>query len=530
MSSLSLYNYNNIILNIKQKIQNILDKKTIIEQNNHDNNQNDLLLLDKEQTLLLEELQQTLYLANTQTRLQKKQETTDSEINKNNPHHPGNIEISTEINDENLLNDCKELPGFIFLHDNIIKTYGQCPYINPNPYTSKPSHNSFDNKNNHNHNNNTNNKDSNANDNDSNHRETLKKKREMWLQSRFDNGKTYYNLYDILINEKDITHYTNQKNSLENEIENIINITLNTNQKQLYNDALILLYEYNTSKLKSKKIKDKYKHIIFLFSKLFNETHIHLHEYISQKFDTQILINYNENHSTIYNDFLTKNFKEYVEKYVIIKQHLTNAHKYVKNTKKHLTQSFLTFLQTKENNIFIQEGKYFKKWSLLTIDEQNERFDSFAHYYISKKKNFDETRSEYTQKLSTFLKDSFKNKQLKYNLIKWNIKTGIIDSVLLEYIQEEDLFKLKLKPVTLKKSFEPISIFSKENEQNINEHILNFLIKNKKETDILETKYQELCFDQIKLDLNFKKISKNDKILLKKKYTDIYDIILKNKI
>jgi len=488
----SLYNYNTVIVNIKQKIQCILDKKALIE---HDNNDNDLRILEKEQTMLLEELQKTLYLANTETlnitSSQKKQNSIGDTIEiSNNIYTPNQI----------YLNDCEELPGFIFLHDNIIKTYGQCPYINTIHITETLD------------------------------RTTLKEKRKLWLQSRFDNGKIYYDLYDILINERDIKNYVDQKNNLEIEIENIINITLNTHQKQMYNDALILLYEYNASKLKSKKIKEKYKNIIFLFSRLFNETHIHLHEYISQKFDTHILINYNENYTTNYNDFLTKNFKEYIDKYTIIKQHLTNSYKYVKNTKKHLTQSFITFIQTKENNIFIQEGKYFKKWSLLTVNEQNERLDSFAHYYISKKKNFVDSQLEYIDKLSTFLKDAFKNKQLKYNLIKWNIKTGIIDSVLLEYIQEEDIFKLKLKPVTIKKSFEPISIFSKENEQNINEHILNFLIKNKKETDILDSKYQDLCFDQIKLQLNFKKILKNDKIIFKKKYNDIYDIILKNKM
>lgn len=528
----SLYNYNTIIVNIKQKIQYILDKKTIADQNN---NNNDLLLLEKEQTILLEELQRTLYLANTETRnithltsSQKKQNSIQDTIEISSILScTGPNGLGTNIN-QITLNDCEDLPGFLFLHDSIIKTYGHCPYINTihitehiNDCTKQQSRNQSllgQNSN------------SDHDQTPSNISNIIKEKRETWLQSRFDNGKTYYDLYDILINEKDVKTYTHQKNNLETEIENIINITLNTHQKQLYNDALTLLFEYNASKLKSKQIKEKYKHIIFLFSKLFNETQIHLHEYISQKFDTHILINYNENHNTIYNDFLTKNFKEYIDKYTLIKQHLNNSHKYIKNTKKHLTQSFITFIQTKENNIFIQEGKYFKKWSLLTIDEQNERFESFSKYYISKKNNFVDSKSEYVQKLSTFLKESFKNKELKYNLIKWNIKTGVIDSVLLEYIQEQDIFKLKLKPVAVKKSFEPISIFSKENEQNINEHILNFLIKNKKETDILDLKYQDLCFEQIKLELNFKKISKSDKVLFKKKYTDIYDIILKNKM
>jgi hypothetical protein len=113
-------------------------------------------------------------------------------------------------------------------------------------------------------------------------------------------------MYDTLVNNKDVTDYINQKEALQNEIEHIINITFDVNQKQMYNDALLLLQEYNLSKVKSKTLKEKYKKIVYYFSKLFNETHIHIHEYISLKFDTQIVINYLDGTINIYNDYLTK--------------------------------------------------------------------------------------------------------------------------------------------------------------------------------------------------------------------------------
>jgi len=189
----------------------------------------------------------------------------------------------------------------------------------------------------------------------------------------------------------------------------------------------------------------------------------------------------------------------------------------------------MSFLKTKEPDLYVQEGKYYKKWSLLSVDEQCERLDSFVKYYISKRKNFQENKEDYINKLSTYLKDSLKNKILKYNLMKWNIKTGMIDSVLFEYNEENDEFKLKTKTVTtVKKQSQPVTLFSKENEQYINESILNFLIKNKKETGILDVEYQDLCFEKIKTNLELKKISKNDKNILKQKYNSIYDIIIKN--
>jgi hypothetical protein len=485
MNSDEIKNVQKLILNYKKQIQSILDKKAIINVDS-----DDYISLEKEQNQLLEELQKILYDFNKNT----------STSEDNNYELPINTNL---IEQEYYKHDCTELPGYIFFHDSIIKSYGLCPFINiPENGLS---------------------------DNLTESLSKLKQNRISWLASQNDKGKLYYDMYDILINNKEVTNYINQKEALQKEIENIINITFDVNQKQMYNDALLLLQEYNLSKVKSKTLKEKYKKIVYYFSKLFNETHIHIHEYISLKFDTHIIINYLDGTINIYNDYLTKNFKEYLDKYTIIKTNLTNSLKYVKNTNKHLHQSLMSFLKTKEPDLYVQEGKYYKKWSLLSVDEQCERLDSFVKYYISKRKNFQENKEDYINKLSTYLKDSLKNKILKYNLMKWNIKTGMIDSVLFEYNEENDEFKLKTKTVTtVKKQSQPVTLFSKENEQYINESILNFLIKNKKETGILDVEYQDLCFEKIKTNLELKKISKNDKNILKQKYNSIYDIIIKN--
>jgi hypothetical protein len=486
MNSDEIKNVQKLIMNYKKQIQSLLDTKATIHIDSEDYS-----LLEKKQTQLLEDLQKILYDFNKST----------SATNEDN-----NIELplnANSIEEEYYKYDCAELPGYIFFHDSIIKSYGLCPFINiPENGLSDNLEDSL---------------------------VKLKENRISWLQSQNDKGKIYYDMYDTLVNNKDVTDYINQKEALQNEIEHIINITFDVNQKQMYNDALLLLQEYNLSKVKSKTLKEKYKKIVYYFSKLFNETHIHIHEYISLKFDTQIVINYLDGTINIYNDYLTKNFKEYLDKYTIIKTNLTNSLKYVKNTKKHLHQSLVSFLKTKEPDIYIQEGKYYKKWSLLSVDEQCERLDSFVKFYISKRKMFQEKKEDYITKLASYLKDSLKNKILKYNLMKWNIKTGMIDSVLFEYNEENDEFKLKIKTVaTIKKPVQTVTLFTKENEQYINESILNFLIKNKKENGVLDNEYQDICFDKIKTNLELKKISKNDKVILKQKYNSIYDIIIKN--
>ena len=217
-----------------------------------------------------------------------------------------------------------------------------------------------------------------------------------------------------------------------------------------------------------------------------------------------------------------------MDKYTVLKNELISSQKYVKNTNKHLYKSLYAFLNRVEPEIYVQEGKYYKKWSTLTFNEQCERLESFSRYYICKREKFFNKKEEYIKNLSCYLKDSLKDKILKYNLMKWNIKKGIIESILFEYDEENDNFKLKIKQsLNTKKQTKLVTLFTKENEQYINECILNFLIKNKKESGLLDSEFQDLCFDKIKLDLEFKKISKNDKVILKQKYISIYNIIIK---
>jgi hypothetical protein len=73
-----------------------------------------------------------------------------------------------------------------------------------------------------------------------------------------------------------------------------------------------------------------------------------------------------------------------------------------------------------------------------------------------------------------------------------------------------------------------VSIFTPENEKHINEHILNFVIKNKKESNILDTSFFNVCLNNIKSYLKLKKISKNDTETFKKRYNEIYEIVIKN--
>jgi hypothetical protein len=476
------------IQDIKTEIQSILDEKDKTTE------QDKLFYLENNQDSLLIKLQNLLYSKISISQISLI-EPNLNEINQDTN------EKNTNDQESNTYTDTLEFPGMLFFHESIMKMYGLCPFLKLND--------SYENVN---------------------------EQRSYWLKNQQDRGKTYYELYDKIINEKDIKYLSKRKNLLEEEIQTIINSILDVKHKELYNNALVLLEEYISSKLKTKKIKEKYKNIVFIFSEIFENCHIGIHEYVSEMMDVNIIIN--ANNSFDKNEqirMLREHFKDYIEKYKALKIELDTVIKYSKNTKKHLLNAWNTYINTKESDIYIQTGKYFKKWSCLSEEEHLERLESFSKYFISRKLNFKNSDNIYFKKeeidhLFNFLKDSYKKKELKFNYLKWNIKTGVIDCmpglIIENSLKNTDslVFSFKIKPVVPKRPQIAHTIFSKENEQKINEYILTFILKNKNQ-DILDVKYKELCFENIKLKLNFKKISKSDKIVLNKKFEDIFTIV-----
>jgi len=498
------------IQELKKQLQALLDdKQKLVESDNKES----LFYIDRKYEILLEKLQNLLYnkfnkkLNNdveSDNECEVDEEGSDDDIDE----AMQNIEIS-----ESSYTQIDEYPSMLFFHESIIKKYGICPFLK-----STDSYNN------------------------------VKEQIHHWLRNKDDKGKLFYDLHDKIINEKEIKQLSKKKSLLEDEIQVIINTILDAEHKNLYNDALFLLDEYTSSKLKTKKMKEKYKNIIYLFSEIYNNCHIAIHEYISEKLKLDIPINYTthfDNNEQI--RLLREHFKDYIEKYKNHNAEMEHHVKVIKNMKKNLLDALNLYLNTTEPDIYKQEGKYFKKWSLLNAKEHLDRLESFSKYYISKKmnnkqdENYVNLKKEDDVVLFNFLKDVYTSKNLKFNYFKWDVKKGIIESfpyLLMEFKNDSVSFSLKIKPAAKPKSTILKTIFSKENEQKINEFILTYILKNKNENEInknenkskneeINEKFKELCFENIKLKLNLKKISKSDMIVLDKKFDDIYNIINK---
>jgi hypothetical protein len=488
---------------------------------------------------------------------------------------------SREIEKRYLEKDSKLLPGNLFLDDNIIKKYGLCPFIDiPQPSISKvPCHLST------------------ASvgvpcrlstasvgvplseeleESNEEHDEIYYKRLE-WLESREDKGEYYYNLYKDFYQNEVIDSLTKEKEKIEESIDQFIKKTLSNSQFEIYNDSIIFLKEYTTCHIKSKRIKERYKIFINNMSILFLETSLLLHEYLSFKHNIHIVINdmdkgikgikdeesgkeYNKQEK-IYKLLYIEDFQKLVNSYNEINKSLEQKIKFNTNTIKNINSNLYYYLTdhdeflkkfciTDKKSLNInQQGKYLKKWILLSEEERLERFYSFSEYFVKKHINLGRNKSEnelnkFTERLYDLLKTNYIEKKMVYRDYTWNIKLGIIENVkILSYDKEKEDFIFKYTIVNKKDPVKKVStktIITKHIEKIINEELLYFIMKKIKiikndsqySTEQKFTEYyaqnKEDFIDHIKEKLCIKKINKTDKEIIYKTYDNIYEIIKNN--
>ena len=429
---------------------------------------------------------------------------------------------SQEIEKKYLEIDSKIVPGNLFLHEDVIKKYGLCPFINVKENEIGKE---------------------------------IEKKRLEWLESTDDKGELYYNLYKDFYENTIINSLLKEKQKIEDSIEEFIKKSLSPSQNEIYNDSVSLLQDYIKCNIKSKRIKERYKNFVNNMSILYSETSFTLHNYLSLKYNIPIIVNIiNKNENKLNKQekmvkiISIEEFENLVEEFSKIDKSLEQKSKFNMNIIKNINSNlyyYLTnnqeFLKTvsinkKQNDIFTQKGKYFKRWILLSNDEKLERFYSFSEFFV-KKCGCDNNLIE---KLYNLLKNDFLEKRIVYRDYIWNVKSGIIENVkILRYDKEKEDFILKYttskKKESSKESSKKVStktIITKNIEKIINEELLYFIVKklkNNKETET-EVKNKEEFFDHIKEKLSVKKINKTDKEIINKTYDNIYLIIKNNKL
>jgi hypothetical protein len=423
----------------------------------------------------------------------------------------------------------EEYLGILFLHEKILSTYGMCPYIK----IEISDNEIWDEK-------------------DrlkEQLREQIRQKRLQWLQDQEDEGAIYYDLYKKLIERIEIREIELKRDEIFKRIGVFLEDHITEQQKSIVDECCSELEYYTNSLGKTKKIKECYKNLIHKLSILYAETSLNIHEYLGVKYKYELEVNdiARKVGGVRSNVFIQEEFNSYIQTLRELNEAMDEKQKYTSNIVRNLENDlylYLTEQKTIETTVMPKQcqqvGKYFKRWGVLTENERNERFTSYAEYHVarhmSKEKIKDDvTKTTLVEDLQRLLIDAYNVKRLIYRDFKWNTTKGFIEMIkVLKYDNDANMFiltdkagKRNKEPVTTPKKIAlQKTVMTDAIERVIHEEILNYIVK-RSETVTQEDK--GLCIDKIKTKLNLKKIGTQDKKRIEDKFVEILQVIQSNK-
>lgn len=596
--------------NLKTDIQNLLDKKNFIPKDE----MGDWTKLKNEKINQLKVLTEKLKEMNKKERLEIRRMNEITKVSKtiDNLEYAAakkknnSIAMDKAKREKELRNEAREqytnfqkmektyleydsdkLPGNLFLHKDILKSYGLCPFIDIQFNKEDKNNITSDNL-----------LIINAStpvnkvylsttllDDKVSIQECTYNKRLKWLQNQSDSGKLYFSLYDDLIKRIKCKEMADSKIVLENAIYDFIKQNITESLIHIYDGCINFIEEYVNCSIKTKRIKERYNLFINDLSVLYSETMIEFHSYLSIKYNMHLVVNIlkpNIKEKDKYNFLIIRErFDELIKQYKIEVKEIEQRNLFIKNTLRNTNTDLYSFLTDKQTfvnklsnmniiktNSVLQVGKYFKRWSVLTKQEQFERFESFSHFYVDKhlvntliiEK---EERDKTVEILCNLLKINFENKRMVYRDYVWNTTRGVIETVKILRYNKDTGFVLAFtkqmpsKDGQLKKqmsltngqlsnetgssdeilkkniSIKKVSsrtIITKESEKIINEELLVFILTRiKNGVDTIDQKDKEIFCETIKIKLKVKKLMLNDKTKIYKKYDEIFEIVKNNK-
>ena len=380
--------------------------------------------------------------------------------------------------------DLDTYPGWTFLLPNIIDVYGVCPYL-----------------------------DTSLNEN--------RDRRMKWLKDTFDKGKVYYDTLTS-INNKDIQNATMNELTqmvtvLEEKVHNIIDDFNNAfpEKKIEYNELIELIKSKVNCKSMNKKKKEEWLNTCNIMSDLGDFANFSFLKYTKVKYDLYV------RHKTVVyeNDSEISNILETCNK--LQNRYLMEKDEYETrelNAKVRLVDLIKSKFQIN------QIGKYFKRWSSLSIEKKNERIKSYLDWYLREK----QLEPEMLEIVYKFIQDNIACKNLKTTDISWNGKLGIITNIniLIDINKEITIPKRTVSPRKVSQS--NVGNFPEQLKPKIHRLILNEILKctgllNKSNiVTIVVSNIQITLYTTLKKETVVKYTSQ--------KYDEILNLVLENKI
>ena len=250
----------------------------------------------------------------------------------------------------------------------------------------------------------------------------------------------------------------------------------------------------NTGTRKTKKKKEEFQKVSEKLKSLSEEMQIDFGKSFERIYSINI-INERIDLYSVENQMICEN---YLDKYKELDNKIVNDLKEINNKIKIAKKAMDDFVKKIQIKINKQDGKYYKKWTMLTDSEKNERIKSYVEFYC---------RGNGLEKVSEMI-EYINNNKVESKDIKWNMKNGIIMDMNVKF--QDNKFVI-IEKVTTKKKIEV-----RFNDKELND-ILLLGIMNKKELINLEKEIMDKYL--------IKKLNKMEKGLLNDRYNEFVQLV-----
>lgn len=304
--------------------------------------------------------------------------------------------------------DSKENPAYIFCTQEITTIYGTCPHLSLEDAD----------------------------------------KRKVWLEATHDAGKAYADLYERLVNASKVTEIeqeiANDRTALEMHIRQAIDeygfVAPTTDDSTGIPPHPV---EYVTESIKAyQNIKNRtnaarndWKNVQKYIDDIFAVTGINFVKYLRLVHDISFRYRHAEGSAKI-----NATYEQLCENLSKSQRKLLLEETFVRKKREEGVQNLLVLME--KNFETEQAGKYFKRWTLLTKEQQRERIQAFFEHYRHNNPHLQLIQEIITHAIEDVV-TALATQTIKSSTVKWSMKQGTIETIDgLEFNEETRAFEL----------------------------------------------------------------------------------------
>lgn len=295
--------------------------------------------------------------------------------------------------------DNRDYPGWTLLLKDVVKAYGICPFLNV-----------WD--------------------------EECNERRAAWISSQLDGGEAYYAAVNVMTDESMVTEIETALQYAREQLEKHTRELVFRTQlpgNVTFEELIDNVYKRRDAKSQNKKSKECWSETLRCLDVLAKEARIDFAKYVNVQTGYQFRYKVPDAETPMDEQF-NRGYDEYMHNQGRLHSLHTLRDREIGNAKKQLAGLILDNFQVE------QTGRYYRRWTALSVEKQAERIASYCYWYMREQGQ----SVVAAEAMITFVKEKLATKELKVssNGLDWNGKQGIVVNIQVAFCPATSSFSL----------------------------------------------------------------------------------------